>query len=87
MKKLASGNGETGAEKNSSFIVEPTIEALQKQRSYHITQVEWHQCEITGLEVQIRKYKQEKENEIVGDHFQTDFSTTEMAALQSGINK
>lgn len=87
MKKLASAGGTTGTEKNSSFIVEPTLEALQKQRSYHITQVEWHQCEITGLDVQIRKYKQKQENETVGDHFQSDFRITEIASLQSGINK
>ncbi len=87
MKKLAANNEENISQNTRNIIVEPTLEALQKQRSYHITQVEFHQCEITGLDREIRKYKELKENETVGDNDIQSFKTALVLSLQSVRNQ
>ena len=50
-----------------NIIIEPTIDSLQKQRNYHITQIELHQCELTMIDAKIRKFKQRAEGETVAD--------------------
>jgi len=84
MKKLAQHNGEYFKEDVRNIIVQPTLDSLQKQRTYHITQVEWHQSEITGLERQIRNYKNAKAHETVADLYEQPFKSPEKPALKSG---
>ena len=87
MKKLMAADDENIFPHKRNFIVEPTIEALQKQRSYHITQVEFHQNEITGLDRALRKYKEQKENETVGDNNIENMKEPARLSLQSGQNQ
>ena len=87
MKKLVTSNINNKSENNRNIIVEPTLEALQKQRNYHITEVEFHQSEITGLDLQIKKYKLLKENETVAENYNQHFKTKGILSLLSGIKQ
>ncbi len=51
-----------------NILIEPTIDSLKKQRNYHITQIELHQCELTMLDAKIRKYKSGMEGETIADN-------------------
>ena len=84
MKKLAASIEENISANIRNIIVEPTLEALQKQRNYHITKVEFHQSEITGLDRDIRKYNELKENETVANNDIQNFKEQVRLSLQSG---
>ncbi len=50
-----------------NILIEPTLDSLRQERNFHITQIEKHQCEVTMLDVKIRKLKQKQEDEIIAE--------------------
>ncbi len=68
MKKLLTNNAnEKVIIIRKNILIEPTLDSLQEQRNFHITQLELHQCELTLLDAKIRSLKQISEGETIVD--------------------
>lgn len=48
-------------------LIEPTIELLEEQRKFHVTQREFHDGEITYYDSQLRKRKQQLEEIVIAE--------------------